>query len=57
MVLITTKGSIKISTLAILKIDETMVGYPTIDMGIAGIKFLTKCAESMKNGSIWVNIN
>lgn len=38
-------------------IDEYKAGYPTIDMGIDGVRFIAKCVESMDKGSVWVNMN
>jgi predicted dehydrogenase len=38
------------------KVIETEAGYPTIDMGIDGIRFLEKCVESSQKGSIWVDV-
>ena len=35
--------------------DEEEAGYPTIDMGIDGVKFVTKSVESMNKGSVWVD--
>jgi predicted dehydrogenase len=37
------------------KIDESKTDYPTIDMGIDGVKFVSKCVESMNKGSVWVD--
>lgn len=39
-----------------VKVDESRVGYPTIDMGIDGVRFITKSVESMNKGSVWVDI-
>jgi predicted dehydrogenase len=39
------------------KVDETKAGYPTIDMGIDGVKFIGKCVESMNKGSVWVDVD
>jgi predicted dehydrogenase len=38
------------------KIDEKEFGYPTVDMGIDGMRFIEKCVESSKNGAIWVDV-
>jgi len=38
------------------KVDESRAGYPTIDMGIEGVRFVTKSVESMEKGSIWVDM-
>jgi len=37
------------------QVDESEAGYPTIDMGIDGVKFVTKSVESMDKGSVWVD--
>ncbi len=37
------------------KMDETSYGYPTIDMGIDGVKFVNKCCDSNHAGSVWVD--
>jgi len=38
------------------EVDESGAGYPTIDMGIDGVKFITRSVESMNKGSIWVDM-
>ena len=38
------------------EVDESAAGYPTIDMGIEGVRFVSKCLESMDNGSAWVEL-
>jgi predicted dehydrogenase len=38
------------------KVDESKAGYPTIDMGIDGVRFITKTVESVSKGSIWVDM-
>jgi predicted dehydrogenase len=38
------------------KVDESKAGYPTIDMGIDGVRFITKSVESMEKGSVWVDV-
>lgn len=38
------------------KANESEFGYPTIDMGIEGVRFVNKCVESMEMGSIWVEM-
>jgi len=38
------------------EVDESKAGYPTVDMGIDGIRFVTKSVESMNRGSVWVDI-
>lgn len=39
------------------KVDQSKAGYPTLDMGIEGVKFVHKCVESMDKGSVWVNMD
>ena len=39
------------------KVDESKVDYPTIDMGIEGVRFVNKCVESMEKGSVWVSLD
>jgi predicted dehydrogenase len=38
------------------KVDEREFGYPTVDMGIDGVRFIEKCVESSKKGSVWVDV-
>lgn len=38
------------------EIKESDYGYPTVDMGIDGVRFIEKCVESSSNGSIWVDV-
>jgi predicted dehydrogenase len=38
------------------EVDESKEGYPTVDMGIDGVRFVTKSVESMNKGSVWVDI-
>lgn len=38
-------------------VDESEAGYPTVDMGIDGVKFVNKCVESMDKGSVWVDVD
>jgi predicted dehydrogenase len=45
-----------IKKLAGEKVDESKAGYPTIDMGIDGVRFITKSVESMEKGSVWVDL-
>lgn len=35
---------------------ESDLDFPTVDEGIAGVKFIHACVESSKNNSAWVNI-
>ena len=37
-------------------VDEQQAGYPTIDMGIDGVRFIEKCVESSAKGAIWVDV-
>ncbi|MBT3318975.1 MAG: Gfo/Idh/MocA family oxidoreductase [Clostridia bacterium] len=36
-------------------VDEESYGYPTIDMGIDGVRFVNKCCDSNDAGSVWVD--
>lgn len=38
-------------------VDESKAGYPTIDMGLDGVRFVNKCVESMEKGSVWVDLD
>jgi len=38
------------------EIDEGSYGYPTVDMGIDGVRFTNKCVDSSEAGSIWVGM-
>jgi predicted dehydrogenase len=38
------------------EVDESKAGCPTVDMGIDGVRFVTKSVESMNKGSVWVDI-
>ena len=37
-------------------INEAEAGYPTIDMGIDGVRFIEKCVESSRQGAVWVQV-
>ncbi len=37
------------------EVDESTYVYPTIDMGIDGVKFVNKCCDSNDAGSVWVD--
>lgn len=37
------------------EVVESDYGYPTIDMGIDGVKFVNKCCDSSEAGSVWVD--
>ncbi len=39
------------------KVVEESYGYPTIDMGIEGVRFLSKCVDSSEAGAVWVDMN
>jgi predicted dehydrogenase len=39
-----------------VKVDESKAGYPTIDMGIDGVRFITKTVESANKGNVWVDM-
>ncbi len=36
------------------KVTEDDYGYPTIDMGVAGVKFFNACVDSHEQGNTWV---
>jgi predicted dehydrogenase len=36
-------------------VDEASYGYPTIDMGIDGVRFVNRCCDSSEAGSVWVD--
>jgi predicted dehydrogenase len=38
------------------KVDESKAGYPTVDMGIDGVRFITKTVESVSKGNVWVDM-
>ena len=38
------------------KVNEEEFGYPTIDMGIDGVRFIEKCVESSSKGAVWVDV-
>lgn len=40
-----------------IKVNESEVEYPTLDMGIDGVRFIEKCIESMEKGSTWVDMD
>lgn len=37
-------------------VDESKVNYPTINMGISGVRFIESCVESARRGSVWVQV-
>jgi len=37
-------------------VDESEVIYPTLEAGIDGVRFITKCVESSSQGAIWVDL-
>lgn len=37
-------------------IDESQLLYPTLEAGIDGVRFITKCVESSSKGAVWVNM-
>lgn len=44
------------------KLDEKQVheddyGYPTIDMGVDGVKFFNACVDSQEQGNIWIDLD
>lgn len=38
-------------------VNEADYGYPTIDMGIDGVRFVNRCCDSNEQGSVWVEFN
>ena len=38
------------------EINEDDYGYPTIDMGVDGVKFFNACVDSQEKGNVWVSI-
>ncbi|MDR1505615.1 MAG: Gfo/Idh/MocA family oxidoreductase [Treponema sp.] len=38
-------------------VDEDKYAYPTIDMGIEGVKFFNACVDSDEQGNVWVPLN
>ena len=38
------------------QIVEEEYGYPTIDMGVDGVKFFNACVDSQEQGNVWVKI-
>jgi predicted dehydrogenase len=38
-------------------VDESMAGYPNIERGIDGVRFIVKCVESSRKGSAWVDMD
>lgn len=39
------------------EIDEDKYGYPTIEMGLDGVKFFNACVDSQEAGNVWVELN
>jgi predicted dehydrogenase len=37
-------------------VNEKEFGYPTIDEGIDGVRFIEKCIESSNKGGVWVDV-
>jgi predicted dehydrogenase len=38
------------------KIDDMQLGFPTVDQGADGVKFVSACVESSQRGSAWVEL-
>jgi len=36
---------------------ETMIDYPTVADGVAGVEYIAACIKSSNNGNIWVDMN
>lgn len=43
------------ATWRLLKQAE-MIRYPTLDMGIAGVRFIESCVASSHQGAVWVDV-
>ena len=39
-----------------IDVDESEVLYPTLEAGIDGVRFITKCVESSGKGAVWVDM-
>jgi predicted dehydrogenase len=39
------------------QVDEDSYAYPTLDMGIEGVKFFNACVDSDEAGNVWVGLN
>ena len=39
-----------------IEINESEVFYPTLEAGIDGVRFITKCVESSGQGAVWVDM-
>ena len=39
------------------QVVEDSYGYPTIDMGVEGVKFFNACVDSAEQGNVWVDLN
>jgi hypothetical protein len=38
------------------KVNEEDYGYPTVDMGVEGVKFINACVDSAEAGSSWIEL-
>jgi predicted dehydrogenase len=38
------------------EVHEIEYGYPTIEMGLDGVKFFNACVDSQENGNVWVTL-
>lgn len=38
------------------KVDETAYGYPTVDMGLEGVKFINAVVDSHEAGNAWIEL-
>lgn len=38
------------------EIDEASYGYPTLEMGVSGVRFFNACVDSQEAGNTWVNL-
>lgn len=38
------------------KVNEEEYGYPTVDMGVEGVKFINACVDSHEAGNAWIEL-
>lgn len=38
------------------EVDEAAAGYPTVEMGIDGVRFIERCVASSRQGTVWVDM-
>jgi len=37
-------------------VDEADVDYPTLEMGIDGVRFIESCVASSRHGAVWIDV-